>query len=153
MLVVAKTGADTGNCRFAACATLGYALTQAGAGETIVIEPGTYTESRDANVVASSLTGLTITAAGPATSTVIDAAGNSTGILVEADGVSVRGLTVENANLEGILAEPPQSTWPATPSSPVSNLTGVTIAGNVVTHNDLAYDTSLPPTSACPSSL
>ena len=153
VLVVAKTGADTGNCRFAACATLGYALTQAGAGETIVIEPGTYTESGDANVVASSLTGLTITAAGPATSTVIDAAGNSTGILIEANGVSVRGLTVENANLEGILAEPPQSTWPATPSSPVSNLTGVTIAGNVVTHNDLAYDTSLPPTSACPSSL
>jgi hypothetical protein len=29
----------------------------------------------------------------------------------------------------------------------------VTIAGNVVVHNDQAYDTSLPPDSACPSSL
>ena len=106
------------NCRSSACATLGYASTQAGAGETIVIEPGTYIESGDANVVPSSLTGLTISLAGPPTSTVMDETGTYTGILIEASGVSIKGLTVDNAQLEGILAEPPMSTWPATPSSP-----------------------------------
>jgi hypothetical protein len=153
VLVVAATGSDSGNCRFAACATLGYALTQASAHETIVIEPGTYTETGGANVVPPSLTGLTITSAASPARTVIDATGNANGLLIEADGVNVRGLTVENANLEGILAEPPKSTWPATPTSPAVNITGLTIAGNVVTHNDLAYNPKLPALSACPSSL
>jgi hypothetical protein len=40
---------------------------------------------------------------------VIDAAGNANGILIQASGVSVTGLTVKNAKLEGILAEPPLS--------------------------------------------
>ena len=153
VLVVATTGADRGSCRMQACATLGYALTQAGAGDRIVIEPGTYAEVGDANVVAPALTGLSITSAGGARNTVIDASGNATGLRIEASGVSVGGLTVENAKLEGILAEPPMSSWPATPASPPANLTGVTIAGNIVTGNDQAYDTKLPPTAACPSSL
>jgi hypothetical protein len=67
--------------------------------------------------------------------------------------VSVTGLTVKNANLEGILAEPPPSSWPAGPTSPPVNISHVTIAGNVVVHNDRAYDTSLPPMMACPSSV
>lgn len=153
-LVVATTGTDSGNCQSSACKTLGYALTQASAGKRIVIEPGTYAESGNANVVPPALTGLTITSAGSAAGTVIDATGNANGILVEASGVTVRGLTVENANLEGILAEPPTSTWPATPSAPPANITDVTIASNVVVRNDQAYDRSAPnPFTACPSSL
>ena len=42
----------------------------------------------------------------------INATGNANGILIQANGVSVTGLTVKNANLEGILAEPPLSSWP-----------------------------------------
>ena len=83
----------------------------------------------------------------------IDATGNANGILIQASGVSVTGLTVRNANLEGILAEPPLSSWPKKASSAPANISHVTIAGNVVVHNDRAYDTSLPPDSACPSSL
>jgi Right handed beta helix region len=67
--------------------------------------------------------------------------------------VSVTGLTVKNANLEGILAEPPLSSWPKGPTSAPANISHVTIAGNAVVHNDRAYNTSLPPDSACPSSL
>jgi hypothetical protein len=60
---------------------------------------------------------------------------------------------VKNANLEGILAEPPQSSWPKKPTSAPANISDVTIARNVVVHNDRAYNTHLPPNSACPSSL
>lgn len=151
-LTVATTGSDSGNCQSSPCKTLGYALTQAGPNDKIVIYPGTYPESDDANVVQPGLTGLRIRSAGSAADTVIDAAGNANGILIQAGGVSVTGLTVENANLEGILAEPPLSSWPKGPTSAPANISHVTIAGNVVVHNDQAYNTSLPPMSACPSS-
>ena len=152
-LTVATRGSDSGNCQSSPCQTLGYALTQASPNAKIVIDPGTYPESGHANLVSAGLTGLKITSTGPAARTIIDAAGNANGILIQASGVSVTGLTVENASLEGILAEPPLSSWPAGPTSAPANISHVTIAGNVVVHNDLAYNTSLPPTSACPSSL
>jgi hypothetical protein len=151
-LKVATTGSDRGNCRSSPCKTLGHALTQASPNDTIVIFPGTYRESNNANVVKPRLTGLRITSAGSAP-TVINATGNANGILIQASGVSVTGLTVKNANLEGILAEPPLSSWPKKPTSPPANISHVTIAGNVAVHNDRAYNTSLPPMSACPSSL
>jgi hypothetical protein len=152
-LTVSTKGSDTGNCQRSSCQTLGYALTQAHPNNTIIIHPGTYHESNNANVVTPSLKGLTIKSSKSAGSTVIDASGNDNGILIEASGVSVTGLTVENANLEGILAEPPRSSWPQNPASAPANISHVTIARNVVVHNDQAYDTSLPPESACPSSL
>jgi hypothetical protein len=152
-LFVSAKGSDTGNCRWSPCKTLGYALTQANPYNTIVIFPGTYRESRNANVVTPSLKGLTITSSKSAAWTVIDATGNANGLLIEASGVSVSGLTVENANLEGILAEPPLSSWPKTATAAAANISHVTIARNVVVSNDKAYDTSLPPESACPSSL
>ena len=152
-LTVATRGTDSGNCRWRPCKTLGYALTQAGPNDNIVIYPGTYPESANANVVKPGLTGLSIRSTGSAARTVIDAAGNANGILIQASGVSVTGLTVKNANLEGILAEPPLSSWPTGPTSAPAGISHVTIAGNVVVHNDRAYDTSLPPDAACPSSL
>jgi hypothetical protein len=152
-LAVATTGSDTGNCQSSPCKTLGYALTQASPNDTIVIGPGIYRESGNANVVKPRLTGLRIRSAGSAAGTVINARGNANGILIQASGVSVTGLTVKNANLEGILAEPPLSSWPRRPTSPPAGISHVTIAGNVVVHNDRAYNTSLPPMSACPSSL
>ena len=153
ILTVATRGTDHGNCRWSPCQTLGYALTQAGPNDTIVIRPGTYPESGNANVVTPGLKGLSIRSARSAARTVIDAAGNANGILIQASGVSVTGLTVKNANLEGILAEPPLNSWPAGPTSAPANISHVTISGNVVVHNDQAYDTSLPPDAACPSSL
>ena len=152
-LTVATTGSDIGNCRSRPCKTLGYALTQARPNNTIVIGPGTYPESGNANVVNPGLKGLSIRSIRSAARTVIDATGNANGILIEASGVSVTGLTVENANLEGILAEPPLSSWPKGPTSAPANISHVTITGNVVVHNDRAFNTSLPPDSACPSSL
>jgi hypothetical protein len=151
-LTVSTRGTDQGHCRWSPCRTLGYALTQAGPNDTIVIRPGIYRESGNANVVTPGLTGLSIRSVGWGR-TVINAAGNANGILIQASGVSVTGLTVKNANLEGILAEPPLSSWPAGPTSPPAGISHVTIAGNVVVHNDQAYDTSLPPDAACPSSL
>ena len=152
-LTVATTGSDSGNCRSSPCKTLGYALTQAGPNGNIVIAPGTYPESGNANVIKPGLTGLSIRSIGSAARTVIDATGNANGILIEASGVSVTGLTIKNANLEGILAEPPRSSWPKRPTSAPAGISQVTIAGNAVVHNDRAYNTKLPPMAACPSSL
>ena len=150
-LTVATRGSDSGNCRSRPCQTLGYALTQAGPKDKIVIGPGTYSESGNANTVGPGLRGLRISTRGSKASTVIDATGNANGILIEASGVSVTGLTVKNARLEGILAEPPLNSWPKGPTSAPADISHLTIAGNVVVHNDLAYDTSLPPDAACPS--
>jgi hypothetical protein len=152
-LTVSTRGSDTGNCQRHSCKTLGFALTQAHPNDTIIIFPGTYHESRNANVVTPRLKGLTIKSTKGADRTVIDASGNANGLLIEASGVSVIGLTVKNANLEGILAEPPQSSWPKTPTSAPANISHLTIARNVVVHNDRAYNTHLPPDAACPSSL
>jgi Right handed beta helix region len=150
-LTVATHGADQGNCRWRPCRTLGYALTQAGPNDTIVIHPGTYRESGNANVVTPGLTGLSIRSTRWGR-TVINAAGNANGILIQASGVSVTGLTVKNANLEGILAEPPLSSWPTGPTSPPAGISHVTIAGNVVVHNDQAYEVNGPPMAECPLS-
>jgi len=152
-LTVSTRGSDTGNCQRHSCKTLGFALTQAHPNDTIIIFPGTYHESRNANVVTPRLKGLTIKSTKGADRTVIDASGNANGLLIEASGVSVIGLTVKNANLEGILAEPPQSSWPKKPTSAPANISHLTIARNVVVHNDRAYNTHLPPDAACPSSL
>src|ERR1700733_4217699 len=63
-LTVATTGTDAGNCVGSPCATLGYALSQAAAGDIIMIQPGTYMASADptgtSNTVPATLTGLTI---------------------------------------------------------------------------------------------
>jgi hypothetical protein len=152
-LIVSTVGFDVANCQRHSCKTLGYALTQAHPNDTIIVFPGTYHESRNANVVTPRLKGLTIKSTKGADRTVIDASGNANGLLIEASGVSVIGLTVKNANLEGILAQPPRSSWPKTPTSAPANISRVTIADNVVVNNDRAYNTKLPPESACPSSL
>jgi hypothetical protein len=157
-LHVARTGRDRGSCTAAStpCATLAFALSRAAAGDHVVLEPGTYRENAAANVVAPRLTGLSISSdpahGGAAGNTIIDATGRTTGLLVEASGVSVRGLTVEGANHEGILAEPPVTSWPSTATSRPAGIAHVAILDNVVKGNDKAYDTKLPPDKACPSS-
>jgi hypothetical protein len=162
-LYVSASGSDSGNCRAPAraCASIGYALSQASVGSTVLVGPGTYLESANpgggANVIPRRLSGVTL-ASNPAVgasaaNTVIDAKGQPNGILDQANKTTVRGFTVRHAQLEGILVEPPPSSWPAAnPSGSPANVRNVTIDGNVVQHNDLAYDPSLPPFSACPTS-
>jgi len=152
ILNVATTGHDHGNCQFGPCKTLGYALTQAHSHDKIVVHPGTYHESGNANVVSPGLTGLKITSTGSAAHTVIDATGNTNGILIQANKVTVTGFTVENAKLEGILAEPQRSSWPTTATAAPANISDVTISNNVVVHNDKAFNTKLPSDAGCPTS-
>ena len=63
-LTVATTGTDTGNCVASPAPRSGYALSQAAAGDTILLQPGTYMASADptgtSNTVPAALTGLTI---------------------------------------------------------------------------------------------
>jgi hypothetical protein len=162
-LYVTATGTDTGNCQKLAhaCATIGYALSQASDSSRVLVGPGSYPESANpgggANVITPGLSGLTLQSnralGGSAANTVIDATGHANGILDQANGTRVSGFTVENAQLEGILVEPPPSSWPTSPTANAANLTKVTVDGNVVEHNDQAYDTTAPnPFLACPTS-
>jgi parallel beta-helix repeat protein len=125
---VSKTGADTGTCTSAPCLTIGYAVGQANAGDTISVATGKYTES-----VAVSKQ-LTLAGSGAT----IDAAGHDQGITIlgaASAGTVVRGFTVRNAGLEAIFA------------NQTSNLT---IANNTLVDNDLLFGV---PNSPCIGSL
>jgi hypothetical protein len=158
-LYVAARGTDSGNCQALAraCATIGYALSQASAGSRVLVGPGTYRESANpgggANVITPGLSGLTLAAdwshGASAANTVIDAAGELNGIVDQADDTAIIGFTIKHAQLEGLLVEPPPSSWPASDTASPANLFGVTIEHNVVKHNDLDYDAT---TGACPKS-
>jgi parallel beta-helix repeat protein len=162
-LYVSVGGTDSGNCQAPAraCASIGYALSQASAGSRVLVGPGTYPESANpaggASVINSGLSDLKLAAnraqGASAANTVIDATGEPTGIVDQANGTTISGFTVENAALEGILVEPPRSSWPTSASAPPANVSGVAIERNVVEHNDLAYDTTATnPNAACPTS-
>jgi hypothetical protein len=112
--LVSPSGSDSGDCVASPCATIGFAVSQAGAGDTISVAAGTYAESvlidKRLSLVGHSAT--------------IDADGFDNGIVISgasAAGTSVRGFTVENAGLEGIFAV---------------ETAQLTIAGNGLHHND-----------------
>ena len=97
---VSASGKDAGDCRGAPCRTIGYAVSRAAAGDTIVVDGGTY---REAVTIRKRLTlighGATIDAAGQASP--------PNGVLIEGDsaaGTRVAGVTIRNAGLEGIFA-------------------------------------------------
>jgi hypothetical protein len=151
-LYVSAGGSDAGNCRVHACASIAYALGQASPGARVLVGPGTYRESAGGpNLIPARLAGLTLAASGGGV--VIDATSQPNGIVDQANDTTISGFTVENAQLEGILVEPPPSDWPAAATAAPANLHGVTVTGNVVERNDRAYDTTAPdPFLACPSS-
>ena len=156
VLHVSTTGTDTGDCLVTDCATLGYALTQAAAGDTIVIRTGTYLEStatdvaeHTANVVPPTLSGITIeSASGSPTNTIIDATGQQFGIAVLANDVSITGLTIEHAGASGIVFGPSAIENPSYAGPPVS-VSGESVIDNVVDNNDQC---NADPTAAyCPA--
>jgi parallel beta-helix repeat protein len=104
--------------------TIGAAVSAAVNGETIVVCRGTY----PGGVVVSKT--VSIVGVGHP---VIDATGQDNGVQVLASGSRIQGLTVENAIGEGILV--------GLAKTPVS---GVTIRGNTVKHNDLGNPTGAP---------
>ncbi len=108
--------------------TITEAVNAASPGDTIVIAPGTYKE----DVVITQSVSLI----GSSQATIIDASGLSNGIFINgmsaAPGVGVSnivisGITVRNANFEGIL---------------VANASDVSLTGNLVRDNDKALDVS-----------
>lgn len=110
---VAPGGSDGNGCAASApCATIGRAVSVAGAGDTVIVKRGTYHEDVAVTI------GLRLRGAGNPT---IDATGLANGIVVTGAGATVEGFTVENATFEGIL---------------VRNTHDVTIRNNVVKGND-----------------
>lgn len=87
-------GAAGKNCGTAAFSSIAAAVAAAGAGSTIVVCPGTYAEDV--------IVGKPLTLAGQGNAT-IDASGLENGIQVVASDVTVSGLTIRNANGEGVL--------------------------------------------------
>lgn len=114
--------------------TIAAAVAAAAAGDTINIGPGIYKESVTIGKTLS-LVGL------EAGKTIIEAAGLGTGITIDGignknlSGVVISGLTIQNANYEGIL---------------VTNSSNITITGNILAGNNkgLKFVPNGPP--ACP---
>ncbi|HEX5368423.1 MAG TPA: hypothetical protein VFY10_03315, partial [Dehalococcoidia bacterium] len=75
-------GTNSGDCSTSICKTIGYAISQASAGDTIRIGPGTYAES----------VSVTMKLDLEAINATIDATGHDNGILVK--GASAAGSTV-----------------------------------------------------------
>jgi parallel beta-helix repeat protein len=120
---VSTSGTDAGDCTSAPCRTIGYAVGQANSGDTVSIAAGTYSESV-AVTKRLALVGhhATIDAAGK--STMLNGSPYYNGIVVlgpGAAGTSIRGLTIQNAGLEGIFADMSSD---------------LTIADNTLEHND-----------------
>jgi parallel beta-helix repeat protein len=94
---VSLSGTDAGDCTASPCRTIGYAIGQANAGDTVSVAAGTYDESVSVTKRLSLLgTGATIDAAGLLNGIVISGA--------DAAGTTVSGFTIVNSNLEGIFA-------------------------------------------------
>jgi parallel beta-helix repeat protein len=113
---VSTSGTDTGTCITSPCRTIGYAIVQANAGDTVSVASGTYAESV-AVTKRLSLVGNGAT---------VDATGELNGILISgagAAGTVIQGFTVVNAQLEGIFA---------------NKTAHLTIADNVLMQNDAA---------------
>ena len=117
--------------------TIGAAVKGAAAGDVIEVQAGIYSES------VSIKKSLSLIGAGRG-STIINAFGLANGIFVDgtakapAVGVArvvISGLTVANANFEGIL---------------VGNAEQVTISNNLITGNNRSLNTSDPTTLSCP---
>jgi parallel beta-helix repeat protein len=147
-LTIATTGTDSGDCTTTSCATLGYALSQAGPGDTITIAPGSYAASADptgtSNTVPAALTGLTIesTSGTPGNTIITGAASN--GLTVNANDVTVSGLTFNESGAAGILVTPPGATQPAA-------VTGETIENDVINNSDQCVNT--PSTAVCTAAV
>ena len=109
-LQVAPTGSDSGNCVSAACATIGYAVGEASADDTIQIAAGDYDEQIEITVP-----GLTLQGAGA--TTVIGPEGDSVVEQTEitladgVDGVTLKDLAVVSAaqGKPAILIEGPEA--------------------------------------------
>jgi parallel beta-helix repeat protein len=113
------SGSGTSSAPFA---TVGHAVSTASAGSTIIMEPGIYKEM----VTISQQLTLESDSSQPnaASTTIIDATGQTNGILIQGGataGTVINGLTVQNAQAEGILA---------------NGTTNLTIENNIVQHND-----------------
>ena len=161
-LRVATNGHDVGTCQETNCLTLGYALSEASAASTIILEPGTYPSAQNptgtSDTVGPLLSGVTITSdpamQGSASNTIIDATGAPNGLVINANEVTIDGLSVLNADNEGICITPstPNTngclfTPPATAPTPTS-VTGALIENNIVNNNDACIN---HPTAAdCP---
>ena len=117
-LHVDASGADAGNCTSSPCLTIGYAVTQAGPGDQVYVNAGTYYES------------ITITKSVSLVSNgaVIDGTGHDNAVLIKgaaAAGTQISGFTIQNALLEGIL---------------VQQTSRITITDNTITSNDRLWN-------------
>jgi len=125
------------SCKTASFSTIGGAVASARVGSKVIVCPGVYHE--DVSVFKR----LTL----EGRHAVIDASGKTNGIHLTASGSQVHGFTVMNAQGEGILVGsvvPPVST-----PGKVIAIRNVTIANNVVEHNDLGALAATPTYREC----
>jgi parallel beta-helix repeat protein len=111
MLHLAPGGETSGTCTTAThpCGSLGYALSEAAAGNTVELAAGTYTEAAANPSNASNTITKKVTIEGVAThptTAVVTARDQEFGLLVGASTTVVKDVTVKNAGRSGVLVSP-----------------------------------------------
>jgi len=130
LYVDGATGSDDSDCSNPAdsCATIGYALTQAGNGDEIRVAEGTYTETLDIAITVTLKGGYTMSGTLwlPRTGeTIVDAAGADDSVFeIYNANVTMEGFTIQGAN---------RSTWAG--GIAIADST-VVISGSVVRNNE-----------------
>lgn len=118
-------------CWHSGYSSIGSAVAAASPGATILVCSGTY----DEDVVIPPTTPVSLVGVG---NPVIDASGLNNGVQILASHSQVKGFTVEDAIGEGILVQ-------GVPGAPI---TGVTVSGNTVIHNDQGNPTGAAQTTS-----
>lgn len=139
---VTATGADTGNCSVTACATIGYAVGQSVAGDTIVVGPGTFAGGTTIDK------SLTLEGAKAGVDARTRGVSNTNGETVWQSDIHI---TANDVTIDGFTISPPfdenSFTYATTyglkldGTTPRSNLT---IVNNVLAHNRMALHASEP---------
>jgi putative cell wall-binding protein len=146
VLHVAPGGVTSGSCTTTAhpCATLGYALSQAAASNTIQLAAGTYKASANPAHTSNTLTAAVAVegVTGHPTEAIITATGQEFGLIVQASTSLVEDLTVENAGRSGVLVSP------ATTAAKPATVATVAILANDIVTNDKCATTPTFHTSA-----
>src|SRR4051794_4796480 len=143
---VSNGGTDTGDCTAAACATIGYAISQAANGDVVKVAAGTYDEEV-AVTKRVSLEGAKAgvdarNRAGTTGESVMDNAGGA--FDVKASGVSIDGFRIENATTaplgSGVALAPDASGYRVVNNIVQNNTVGLSLNSDGLSHSVVRHN-------------
>ena len=129
--LVSTTGADAGDCTVTACATIGYAVGQATAGDTVTVAAGTY--SIASTVVLDKALTISVPAVGGGGAKLEAVTGLLTVFEIKASDVNIQNLEITAASA-GTFNNPPDNELNTSliKITTGTSMTGIAITGNAI---------------------